>query len=62
MNRRVIRSLLAVLVVLQVMPSVSPADPLLSVSVDRNATYTPGSVRLAFQLTTAARLARRYDL
>lgn len=62
MDRHVISTLLAVLPLLQAASAGVSGDPMLRVTADRDAIYTPGSVRLTFQLTAAARLAGPYDL
>jgi len=57
-----IPAMLAFLAVLQIASAGAPAGLMLGVTTDRDAIYTPGSIRLTFQLTQAARLAGPYDL
>ncbi len=62
MNRLLISSWLAVLVMPQVVSHAALVGPWLNTMADRDAIYTPGSVRLTFQVSPAARLAGPYDL
>jgi hypothetical protein len=62
MNVDMVAKLLAILAVPQIVWAGALAGPMLELAADRDALYTPGSIRLTFHLTPAAALAGPYDL
>jgi len=62
MKRYVIAGVFLILVHLVAMPVAATEGPLLAVAADPDALYTPGRIRLTFELTPAARLAGPYHL